>query len=898
MPIPKERERSGLEGEGEGKGQGFLRLLEGAFLALLVIRSTTEAFSGLGVVLGPWVVNPSVVAVLLMDGVGALYLAGLWRRGLWELDRLGILFLAWVLSLGVWVYIAAATWGLPGLTGVREWIRLLSLVMVYLVARAVAERRGPSSVIYACLLALPIPLAVTYGQAFLAPEARAAGVMVHPNNLAAFLVVMIALTLWKLGQPSLRGTTRILWGGLLLLELGALIPPVSSNGWLMFGIFLAVFALFSPGWRWKAAGGVAGLVFLALFAVLFLQSGRLQQEVWQNLNDLGLPTPGEETLREGTLAFRLKMWQGLVDVWRERPWTGFGLEAVPWLNPVVGKAAHNDYVRYLVEGGLIGLALFVLFLAFVGGELFRRWKRASTPEARRTMAIALGLFAAWAFGSVGDNVVGITVFHVYLWSSLAALSVAAGFRNPAAAWDAPREREWTPKGAESFPPPPPLPPPSFRERLAAWGERWGVAVRSRPRGEVSLLCRSCLTSSWTSGALLCRRCFRPLLHPGGLFAFGVLTLSAVGLIGFYLWNKGAEVETFWVAWLLGVSFLALLLRNESRGFGFALLTAFFIGAIAVNRLYHPPALEAIFAEEIAFVGLLGLALGGLLEVWWTVSRSLPVGFALLALLSWGLGVGVPSLGSGLGLELELEELVRLGRIVSGSLADLPAPASILGSRLPLLAGASPAVAVSAGLGALAGLSLALVGFVRIGRALALRRASGRSPGAALLEAPIAVVEALGDLLSVGGRWGRVYAVPIAALYGLAGAVDLGVQQISAFLYGDPYGFVRALGGFFGAFAALIFFLWGATQRGVRVLLVDVGLAFLGLLLLVQLSAWLASGVLWGTAQILPLFPETQRFAPLLPPRPLGQYTGYSLGVLTGALLALGLESLRRRLRLR
>jgi hypothetical protein len=231
----------------------LLGLLQITFLTLLVLRSLTEAFSGLSIYLGPTTVNLSVAVILLMDLVGLIYLGLLWRRGEWPFDRVGGFLIAWVLSLAPWVYIAASEFGIPGLTGVREWVRLLSLILLYLVVLAIARRTNYERIINVCLLALPVPLAVTYYQIIFSAGSRAFGVMAHPNNLAAFLVVMIALTIWKLGRGHPRHSQfrKVLWGGLLALELPALIAPISSNGWLMFGVFLLTLAFVAWGKRFR-----------------------------------------------------------------------------------------------------------------------------------------------------------------------------------------------------------------------------------------------------------------------------------------------------------------------------------------------------------------------------------------------------------------------------------------------------------------------------------------------------------------------------------------------------------------------------------------------------------------------------------------------------------------------
>lgn len=400
-----------------------LRLLESGLLGLLIARGFTEAFSDLTVYasLGPIALNPSVTVMLLMDVLGVLILSLLWFRGKCEIDRIGLFFLVWVLSLAPWVYLAANQWGVTGLTASREWIRLLSLVLLYLVVFSIVTREGYRRIINACLLALPIPLVAASYQLVITPETRPFGTMVNPNNLTAFLLVMIALTTWKLSVSKIVWT-RILWGSLFLLESFVIISNNSFNGWLMVGIFLILFVLLVKGPKVKVIGGVAAAAFIVIFLLLFTHGFRNQQEILQAMDDVGYEN-SSRTLESGSLKGRFHMWRGLLEIWKQQPLLGYGLNMTSLVNPVFGKAAHNDFIRYLVETGVFGLMLFVTFQVAVGWQLFRLRKKACGPDEHQLLlSIGLGVHVAWIVGSFGDNLIGMTVFHVYFWSLLASIS--------------------------------------------------------------------------------------------------------------------------------------------------------------------------------------------------------------------------------------------------------------------------------------------------------------------------------------------------------------------------------------------------------------------------------------------------------------------------------------------
>lgn len=852
----------------------ILSALELGFLVLLVVRSFTEAFSELALYLGPLTLNVSSGAVLLMDLLGGLYLGVLWLRKRWAVDRLGLIFLGWVLSLGPWVYLAASQWGVTGLTGVREWIRLLSLVLLYLVIYTIARRRGHERVINACLLALPVPLALTFYQFVVAPEDRAFGAMVHPNNLAAFLVVMSALVIWKLVRPEQSTRRRFLWTGLLGVLLIALIVPISSNAWLMFFVFLATFLLLSRERSLRVAGGVAAALFLALFILFFAaEHVRVQSELWQALALMGADSPGGT----GSIGTRFEIWNELINVWRQQPLKGYGLNATPLVNPIVGKYAHNDFVRYLVEAGVFGLLLFVLFQAAAGRELLRLRREASAPHARLLIRIGLGIFLAWVVGSVGDNLISHTVFQVYFWSLLAVVVAAVEGQHAEV-----REGSGDPGGLWSTDPsvqhavvsPSLTSPRAPSDRL-----RPAKSVAQVP-GEDRPICRRCQTKALTSGALVCTRCFSLLVPRLSLLLLGFLTAMIIGLMGFYLWNQGAGLETFYLGWLLWFILLFVVLRNEKWRYCYGLLAAMLAGVATVPRLYplegqsfHPVSWMAIF-------GLFGLGLYGLIRSWWDTTRAgrwsgwqlAPMGLIYLGLLGWGMRLAPKSLHEGIGNGLRLpEEEVLWGlrqRYLEGAGLPIPLPELLVG---------------------LAALSL----IVAIGARVCRPETTGTVQR--LHRRIIDEVLRLGQAsIGMGLHFLRCYLLPIGALLAAAYILDYVLRQVSAFLYETPVALGHVAAGLVALFTLAWLLVYGLTRRGLEATLVDLGMTYVVMLLLIQVCVWISTAALWALAKLLPLYPITQGFAPLLLERPVGLYTWISLGVFM-AFIA-GWVALRKRLR--
>ncbi|MBZ0257410.1 O-antigen ligase family protein, partial [bacterium] len=173
--------------------------------------------------------------------------------------------------------------------------------------------------------------------------------------------------------------------------------------------------------------GVIVLGCILVAGVLSTSTGRARLAAltkWDNLDEI------ERTQREtGSHTWRLLNWRYLYREWKKQPILGYGLASTPKVNPNinvlgggVGHDPHNDYVRYLVETGAVGLVLWLAFLVWTGRVLWNALRRAHAPPQRRGALIAFALFAAWAVGSLNDNLITATAYQYALWSIFALFS--------------------------------------------------------------------------------------------------------------------------------------------------------------------------------------------------------------------------------------------------------------------------------------------------------------------------------------------------------------------------------------------------------------------------------------------------------------------------------------------
>jgi len=284
----------------------------------------------------------------------------------------------------------------------REFrVVVLEPVLFYLMLRTTPlDRRARWRIVDAFVLgAVAVALVGLYQYVFTADvitaEAglrRLKSVYGSPNNVGLYLgralPVLVAVTLF--GQQRLR---RWLYGGGALL-VGVAILLSFSKGALLFGVpaaLLALGLLAGGRWLWVTLGtlGVAGLA-----AIPVLRTPR-----FTSLFDL----------QSGTSFFRLNLWRSTVDMIRDHPLLGVGLDnflyayrgryirPAAWQEPNLSHP-HNIVLDYWSRVGVLGLAAG-LWLQAAFWRLALPLRRLSRPHERDAgshdeRALALGLMGS------------------------------------------------------------------------------------------------------------------------------------------------------------------------------------------------------------------------------------------------------------------------------------------------------------------------------------------------------------------------------------------------------------------------------------------------------------------------------------------------------------------------
>jgi O-antigen ligase len=259
---------------------------------------------------------------------------------------------------------------------------------------------------------------VVNGQSVYRPNARTG----DPNHLGIMLVIpLLALTPVYLRLERghrLKWPLAVVLAFLLLVELATL----SRSGLLGLGVGLLVLALPYRRLAWTRAlliplGAVALVLLYVVYSRWHYFSVVLRSRV---------ETGGKSS------SAHFAVYDFIPQIIHSHPLLGLGLNNFSvYYEFVTGKTnwgPHSFYVALIVETGLIGFVLFLLFLRYLfvrlraARRLGRLLDRAGDPMGRRVRPLAWGFTAALA-GTMAANLFYLTMQFYYFYG-FAALALA------------------------------------------------------------------------------------------------------------------------------------------------------------------------------------------------------------------------------------------------------------------------------------------------------------------------------------------------------------------------------------------------------------------------------------------------------------------------------------------
>jgi len=410
----------------------FFTYFEQTVLGLLILRSSLDIFSAQQI--------PALFAIGL-DALAICYVVLTLLMGRTVItDWFFWFFAAWVAIQGLWVVLLPL--GGLGLdashlsTSIREWARLFSWLMAYLLVMQLKRRIHPEKLISCLFLSLILPVAVAFSQVLLPASvlppmliyggreahsltfevgSRLNGTFGHPNSFATFLLFSIGLTCWKLRQTNHR------WLWIFLLSI--LVFFIVSTKALFILLLLSVFflVLITPNLNW--------LNFLGILTILTIMLGLYASSSfgWERLSSISntLLLNSDLDISQSILLswkdsnsfnWRIAQWTFLVQAWQHFPLLGYGLQSSSAIT-MLTNYAHNDYIRALAETGIVGFILFILFLAVQFIRLLKLSLSLTVTNAQRHFCwVLISILIALLIGMLTENIWSQTTLFFYWWT--------------------------------------------------------------------------------------------------------------------------------------------------------------------------------------------------------------------------------------------------------------------------------------------------------------------------------------------------------------------------------------------------------------------------------------------------------------------------------------------------
>lgn len=248
-----------------------------------------------------------------------------------------------------------------------------------------------------------------YGEFFY----RLYGSFFHPNSLAFFLVFIcvIIFTLLSIQKQSWQKTILGAWMAVLIL---IILATYTRGAWL--GFLWAFLVLATVNFRRALILGL-GIILTFYLVVPIIQ---------ERINDIVLLDPFS------SLMWRLNLWREMVPFLTAKPLLGNGLGSfqalsgqIQPLSTLPAPEAHNDYLKILVELGIIGL---VFYLAIYFKVLIFSLKAYFKTKDKPLKTIILGLIAmtsAFILMALGDNLLRTTATQWLYFSYFGAVASVA-----------------------------------------------------------------------------------------------------------------------------------------------------------------------------------------------------------------------------------------------------------------------------------------------------------------------------------------------------------------------------------------------------------------------------------------------------------------------------------------
>lgn len=252
---------------------------------------------------------------------------------------------------------------------------------------------------------------------------RIFGTFAHPNVFAFFIVSLLFIHIHHAYiDRTFYLTRKKLYAHLITLFLLILLACTFTRGaWVGLGIFLVVIGLA----KFRKFLGILALGTLILYLIFSPLNQVLEKYTNFNLERIQLiqrlTTRDEEA---DSISWRQNLISESVPIFLARPWYGYGYGSFPrvWENEQSplhirddSTESHNDYLRFAIELGTIGLFTYLLFLWLLVWNAGKFYLDQVWMGTHALSIHLLGWIIAFGVMSLGDNMLHHTPVMWMTW---------------------------------------------------------------------------------------------------------------------------------------------------------------------------------------------------------------------------------------------------------------------------------------------------------------------------------------------------------------------------------------------------------------------------------------------------------------------------------------------------
>ena len=396
-------------------------------------------------------VRPSEFLVIQGATMGVLLL---WGARLWLSPRPQVLWppICWVVAAFVGYALIRYHYAEVEYLARQELIRLLIYAFLFFALLNNLHRQESLQVISSTLITLAMVIAAYAVYQFLTRsdwvwryrvgfDYGGSGTYVSRNHLGGFLEMLLPLGLAYTLVSRFKPVSKVLTGYASLVILAGIVATVSRGTYLSTAVALGLFfgvLLFQRSHRLPAF--LLLVVVLAAGAYLLPRNISVRLRFQQYLTEPG-PDPRAEDGKRSVFwdpeDARVILWQSALRVWEQNIWWGVGPAhydvRFPAYRPLAMQLhpyfAHNDYLQFLAEWGLVGAGLGAAALVLLGWGVVGSWRyvRGATsdlghPRNSSKFAFVLGA----VMGLVAILVHSVVDFNLHIpANAILAVTLAA-----------------------------------------------------------------------------------------------------------------------------------------------------------------------------------------------------------------------------------------------------------------------------------------------------------------------------------------------------------------------------------------------------------------------------------------------------------------------------------------